>query len=66
MERGIDRMDQHRTLSFDEKKAAEAAFRGLPVDPKWSLGAQSIYLGILAHTQGRNIVEETIFETAGV
>ena len=65
MERERERMDRSRILSFDEKKAAEAAFRGLPVDPAWSLSAQSIYCGILGHTQGRNIVEETILETAG-
>lgn len=63
MQRGIETMAQPRALSFDEKKAAEAAFRGLPVDPNWSLGAQSIYQGILAHTQGRNIVEEILVET---
>lgn len=64
MERGIEHIDRSHALSFDEKKAAEAAFRGLPVDPSWSLGAQSIYQGILAHTQGRNVVEETILEPA--
>ncbi|MEW6543097.1 MAG: hypothetical protein AB1411_05750 [Nitrospirota bacterium] len=49
--------DRNRTLSFDERKAAEAAFRALPVDPTWSESAQAIYFGILAHTQGRNVVE---------
>lgn len=44
-------------LTFDEKKAAEAAFRGLPIDPRWSPSAQAIYAGILTHTLGRNIVE---------
>lgn len=51
-------------LTFDEKKAAEAAFRGLPVDPTWSLGAQAIYYGILAQTHGRNIVAEELMEAA--
>ncbi len=50
--------NQNRTLSFDEKKAAEAAFRGLSIDPTWSESALAIYYGILAHTQGRNIVED--------
>ncbi len=50
---------QKNILTFDEKKAAEAAFRGLPVDQAWSHSAQEIYYGIVAHTQGRNIVEET-------
>jgi hypothetical protein len=54
--------DQNRTLSFDEKKAAEAAFQGLPIDEAWSPSAQAIYCGILVHTQGRNIVEEGVLE----
>jgi len=66
MEREPERMDRNRILSFDEKKAAEAAFRGLPIDPAWSPAAQSIYYGILGHTQGRNIIEEPMLETAGV
>jgi hypothetical protein len=55
--------NQNSILTFDEKRAAEAAFRGLPVDPKWSSRADAIYYGILAHTQGRNIVEESVPET---
>lgn len=43
-------------LTHDEHKAAEAAFRGLPLDPGWSRKAQHIYLGILAVTKGRNVV----------
>ena len=54
--------NRNRTLSFDEKKAAEAAFQGLPFDQAWSASAQAIYCGILSHTQGRNIVEEGILE----
>jgi len=54
----------HSILSFDEQRAAEAAFRGLPIDPTWSSSAQAIYLGILAHTQGRDIVEESVQEAA--
>ncbi len=66
MKTDIKPMERTRALSFDEKKAAEAAFRGLPFDPAWSLSAQSIYYGILEHTQGRNIIEETVLETACV
>ena len=47
------------TLSDDEHKAAEAAFQGLPLDPKWSLHAQEIYLGIFTVTNGRDIVKDT-------
>ncbi|MEX5215127.1 MAG: hypothetical protein NW703_13290 [Nitrospiraceae bacterium] len=35
-----------RTLSFDEKLAAEAAFAGRPFDPKWSGAARAVYNGI--------------------
>lgn len=56
--------NQNSILTFDEKKAAEAAFRGLPVDPTWSSSAHAIYYGILARTQGRNIVEESVLEAA--
>jgi hypothetical protein len=34
-------------LTFDEKKAAEAAFQGLPCDPQWSASAREVYDGIL-------------------
>lgn len=42
-------------LTYDEHKASEAAFRGLPLDPKWSRHAQEVYRGILAATKGRDI-----------
>ena len=45
-------------LTHDEYKASEAAFHGLPLDPKWSRHAQEIYLGILAITDGRDILNE--------
>ncbi len=44
-----------RALTFDELLAAEAAFRGEPLEPGWSQSAQAIYFGILAVTQGRDI-----------
>lgn len=44
-------------LSNDERKAAEAAFRGLPIDPHWSERAQAVYRGIVALTNGRDIVD---------
>lgn len=46
-------------LTHDEQKAAEAAFRGLPINPSWSQSARQIYLRILAVTDGRNIVADT-------
>ena len=40
-------MQQHnRQLTHDEKKAAEAAFQGLPFDPMWSEAARKVYLGL--------------------
>ena len=47
------------SLTYDEHKAAEAAFHGLPLDPKWSAHAQEIYLGIFTVTNGRDIVKDT-------
>ncbi len=43
-------MDDHqppRTLSYDEKHAAEAAFNGRPFNPRWSARARLVYDGIL-------------------
>jgi len=36
-----------RTLTYDEKKAAEAAFTGRPFNPEWSDTARKVYDGIL-------------------
>lgn len=36
-----------RALTYDEKKAAEAAFQGLPFNPDWSDAARKVYDGIL-------------------
>ncbi|MBA5869437.1 MAG: hypothetical protein GDA68_05505 [Nitrospira sp. CR2.1] len=49
-------------LTHDEYKAAEAAFRGLPLNSDWSRGAQLIYVGILEVTRGRDIVEDSRWE----
>jgi hypothetical protein len=39
-------MEQCRQLTYDERKAAEAAFQGAPFDPKLSESARKVYLGI--------------------
>jgi hypothetical protein len=45
----------HRLLTYDEKKAAEAAFKGSPIDPKWSESARIVYVGLsLAMANQRN------------
>lgn len=36
-----------RPLTHDEKKASEAAFRGLPQDENWTASAKSVYEGII-------------------
>jgi hypothetical protein len=38
---------QSRPLTYDEKKAAEAAFRGEPFNPVWSSAAAKVYAGIV-------------------
>ena len=45
-----------RELTYDEKKAAEAAFRGLPLNPKWSAAARDVYEGIVHATQSKEAV----------
>lgn len=35
-----------RELTYDEKKAAEAAFTGRPFNPEWSDAARKVYDGI--------------------
>ena len=37
-----------RPLTNDERKAAEAAFRGEPFNPEWSQSAREMYDGIAA------------------
>lgn len=39
--------NQPRPLTYDEKKAAEAAFRGEPFNPAWSSAAAKVYAGIV-------------------
>ena len=40
-------MKHSRPLTHDEKKAAEAAYRGRPFDATWSQAARAVYDGIL-------------------
>lgn len=49
-------------LTHDERKAAEAAFRALPLNSQWSQKAQLIYLEILQVTGGRDIVTQATLE----
>jgi len=36
-------MTEPKTLSYDEQKAAEAAFRGYPPDAAWTEAARMVY-----------------------
>jgi hypothetical protein len=40
----IDAMTELKPLTYDEHKAAEAAFRGYPADPDWTDAAQLLYV----------------------
>jgi hypothetical protein len=55
-----------RELTYDEKKAAEAAFAGRPFNPKWSDAARTVYEGILKALgkNSRDIVVEEALEPA--
>lgn len=46
-------IEKGRTLTYDELKAAEAAFRGEPFNPAWSAAAAQVYAGILAALTNR-------------
>jgi hypothetical protein len=50
-------MTRPRPLTHDERKAAEAAFQGLPVNPAWTQGAKRVYLGIAAALHSYKDVE---------
>ena len=40
-------IESPRSLTYDEKKAAEAAFCGEPFNPAWSATAERVYEGIM-------------------
>ncbi len=60
MIRTMDTESSPRTLTYDEKKAAEAAFTGRPFNPEWSETARKVYDGILSVT-GR-MEKDPVFE----
>ena len=49
-----------RSLTHDERKAAEAAFRGIPCDPTWSAAARAVYDGIINAAQGKTVIAESV------
>lgn len=48
-----------RALTYDESKAAEAAFRGEPLNPSWSAAARSVYEGISIAMIKKSLAETT-------
>lgn len=49
-----------RQLTYDEKKAAEAAFTGRPFNPEWSDAARRVYDGIVGVMGSSKSVEDRI------
>lgn len=47
---------RERTLTYDETKAAEAAFKGEPFNPAWSAAAATVYAGITEAMEKRRMV----------
>lgn len=43
----MDTKQTSRTLTHDERKAAEAAFAGRPFNPEWSESAKRVYEGLI-------------------
>lgn len=46
-------MAEPKPLTYDEQKAAEAAFVGAPSNPKWTEAAQLLYARLSATIQDR-------------
>lgn len=46
-------MAEPKPLTYDEQKAAEAAFVGAPSNPKWTEAAQLLYARLSATIQNR-------------
>jgi hypothetical protein len=44
----VESNERGRDLTYDQKKAAEAAFRGEPFNPAWSVAAAVVYEGIVS------------------
>lgn len=50
----IDAMTELKPLTYDEHKAAEAAFRGYPADPDWTEAARLLYVKLSTAIARRN------------
>jgi hypothetical protein len=56
-------MAEPKPLTYDEQKAAEAAFVGAPSNPQWTEAAQLLYVRLSATIQTRS--KETIGTSTG-
>jgi hypothetical protein len=55
----MDETQSPRTLSHDERHAAEAAFAGRPFNPRWSARARAVYDGLLKSLPTPAVPEES-------
>ncbi|HBP88238.1 MAG: hypothetical protein KC592_03485 [Nitrospira sp.] len=55
-------MKAQRILTHDEKKASEAAFRGLPLDNSWTDSAKAVYEGLIQALEGTPLSKSTPLE----
>jgi hypothetical protein len=59
----------NRPLTYDERKAADAAFKGFPCDPKWSEAARNVYEGLslaMANQRNETFQEVRLLEVATI
>lgn len=56
--------NQPRALTYDEQKAAEAAFLGEPFNPAWSAAAATVYEGIVSAMSRMQIAALTEVDAA--
>lgn len=59
----MDDKQTPRVLSHDERHAAEAAFAGRPLNPRWSARAKAVYEGILKSLPAPIIPEEVVADS---
>ena len=55
---------RQRSLTHDETKAAEAAFKGEPFNPAWSAAAATVYAGITEAMEKRQMAVTVESEVA--
>ncbi len=55
---------RQRSLTYDETKAAEAAFKGEPFNSAWSAAAANVYAGIMDAMEKRRMAVTVESEVA--